>query len=93
MTLIRARRTLGQRLGIAIARLRAAKEWSRATLARRADMSETYIRRIERGVQVPTLTIVVELADVLGVTPAELVRQATEPESLAPDRDTAPESL
>jgi transcriptional regulator with XRE-family HTH domain len=81
MTQKRARRTLGQRLGIAIARLRAAKEWSRPTLARRADLSETYLRRIEHGVQVPTLTILVELANVLGVTPAELVRQATEPDS------------
>jgi transcriptional regulator with XRE-family HTH domain len=78
MTLRTRRSKTGQRLGAVIARLREAKGWDRGTLARRADLSDTYVRLIERGDNVPTLTVVIELAAVLGVTPAELVREATE---------------
>ncbi len=60
-------------------RLRQAKGWDRSTLARRTGISDTYMRLIEYGDNVPTLSVIVELAAVLGVTPAELVRQATEP--------------
>ena len=73
------RPTLGTRFGSVITRLRTAKGWSRPSLARRADLSETYVRLIEHGQSVPTLTVIVNLAEVLGVTPAELVRAATEP--------------
>jgi transcriptional regulator with XRE-family HTH domain len=59
-------------------RLRKAKGWDRWTLARRAGISDTYMRLIEYGDNVPTLSVIVELAAVLGVTPAELVRQGTE---------------
>lgn len=75
-----ARRTLAIRLGIAIARLRTARGWSRPDLARRAALDDTYIRLVEHGQDVPTLTVLVELAQVLGTTPADLVREVTEPE-------------
>lgn len=86
MTLRTYRSTLSKRLGAAICRLRTAKRWTVAKLAQRAGISTTYLRQLEYGDNVPTLTIVVELAEVLGVTPAELVRQATE--DAVPSADT-----
>jgi transcriptional regulator with XRE-family HTH domain len=80
MTLRTHRSKLGRRLGAVIVRLRQAKGWSRATLARRAGISDTYVRLLELGDNVPTLTVLVELAAVLGVSPAELVREVTEPD-------------
>lgn len=50
------------------------------TLARRAGISDTYVRLLELGDNVPTLTVLVELAAVLGVSPADLVREVTEPD-------------
>lgn len=70
----------GRRLGAIIFRLRKAKGWTRATLARRTGISDTYVRLLELGDNVPTLTVLIELASVLGVTPAELVREVTEPD-------------
>ncbi|HYK05849.1 MAG TPA: helix-turn-helix transcriptional regulator [Thermoanaerobaculia bacterium] len=80
MTLRTHRSKIGRRLGAIIVRLRQAKGWTRATLARRAGISDTYIRLLELGDNVPTITVLVELASVLGVSPADLVREVTEPE-------------
>ncbi len=81
MTLRTHRSKIGKRLGAVIVRLRQAKGWTRPTLARRAGISDTYIRLLEYGDNVPTLTVLVELAAVLGVSPAELVREVTEPDA------------
>jgi transcriptional regulator with XRE-family HTH domain len=81
MTLRTHRSKIGSRLGAALIRLRKAKGWTRVALARRAGISDTYIRLLELGDNVPTLTVLVELATVLGVTPAELVREVTEPDT------------
>lgn len=43
-------------------------------LAERAEVSATYIGFIERGDNVPTLTIIIQIAAALGVRPAELLR-------------------
>jgi transcriptional regulator with XRE-family HTH domain len=80
MTLRTHRSKIGKRLGAVIVRLRKAKGWTRVTLARRAGISDTYVRLLELGDNVPTLTVLIELASVLGVTPAELVREVTEPD-------------
>lgn len=86
------RTTLSKRLGAAIYRLRRAKGWTRTKLAQRAGISITYVRQLEHGDNVPTLTIVVELAEVLGVTPAELVRRATEDAIPSPQTCLSPPS-
>jgi transcriptional regulator with XRE-family HTH domain len=78
MTHLTYQSKLSKRLGAAVFRLRNVKGWTRTKLAQRAGISVTYVRQIEQGDNVPTLTIIVELAEVLGVTPAELVREATE---------------
>jgi transcriptional regulator with XRE-family HTH domain len=47
----------------------------REQLAERAEMSATYIGYIERGNNVPTLTIILQIASALGVRPAALLRE------------------
>jgi transcriptional regulator with XRE-family HTH domain len=44
-------------------------------LAERTELSVSYIGFIERGENVPTLTIVVNLAEALNVDAADLVRE------------------
>ena len=95
MTERRYRSKLGLRLGSIILRLRERKRWTRYDLARRAGISENYVRVMEQGFNVPTLQIIVALADVLDTTPAEMVREATEvvtpPPSPPPPEPPAPE--
>jgi transcriptional regulator with XRE-family HTH domain len=43
-------------------------------LAERAEVSATYIGFVERGDNVPTLTIILQIATALDVRPAELLR-------------------
>jgi transcriptional regulator with XRE-family HTH domain len=78
------RSKLGLRLGSIILRLRQRKRWTRYDLARRAGISENYVRVMEQGLNVPTLEIIVALADVLDTTPAEMVREATEEPAAPP---------
>jgi transcriptional regulator with XRE-family HTH domain len=89
MTERRYRSKLGLRLGSIILRLRQRKHWTRYDLARRAGISENYVRVMEQGYNVPTLQIIVALAEVLGTTPAEMVREATE-EVTAPPPPSPP---
>lgn len=56
-----------------VAALRLRKGWSQAELARRADTSQPYIARLERGQVDPQLSTVRKLARALGVATAELV--------------------
>lgn len=42
-------------------------------LAERADVSATYVGFIERGDNVPTLTVIIQIASALGVRPAKLL--------------------
>jgi len=47
--------------------------WTQEKLAEQAEMSVTYLGFIERGENVPTLTIILKLADALGVNPGRLI--------------------
>ena len=78
MTIRRHRDFLATRLGHAIHRLRRAKGWTRTKLAQRSGISVTYVRQLEEGANVPTITIFVELAEVLGVSAADLMQEVTE---------------
>lgn len=53
--------------------LRLRKGWSQAELARRAETSQPYIARLERGQVDPQVSTVRKLAQALGVPVAELV--------------------
>lgn len=60
-----------------VAALRLRKGWSQAELARRAETSQPYIARLERGLVDPQISTVKKLAQALGVPVAELVDAIT----------------
>ena len=83
-----------RRLGAIIARLRMQRGWTIARLARRAGMHATYLGLVEKGENLPSLTMLFELAEVLGVEAAEIVRQleaARKPPPLAPPPQAEPD--
>jgi len=59
-------------LGTRMRELRQARGWSQEYLAAAADMHRTYLWGIERGVRNPCLRHLVQIADALGVSIAEL---------------------
>lgn len=66
----------GEVFGATVRRLRESHGWTQEQLAERAEMSATYLGFIERGENVPTLTIIFKLAEALRVTAAELIDDA-----------------
>ena len=67
---------IGVVFGATVRRLRERRGWTQEQLAEVAEMSATYVGFVERGENVPTLTIIFRLADALEVTPAELIDDA-----------------
>jgi len=59
--------------GSAIRRVRSERGWSQERLAEAAGLTTTYVGQIERGVRIPSLTVVLKLARGLGVTPSALL--------------------
>jgi len=60
--------------GQVVRELRDARGWTQEELAERADMNASYLGFVERGDNVPTLTIIIQIAEGLGVSPADLLR-------------------
>ena len=65
--------------GAAVRRLRRGKDISQTELGALADMDRVHISLLERGLQEPRLSTIVNLARGLGVSPGELVDMAFEP--------------
>lgn len=65
----------GEVFGALIRKLRSERGLTQEALAERTELSVSYIGFIERGENVPTLTIVLNLADALNVDAAELIRE------------------
>lgn len=63
------------RLGAIIARLRKARGWTLRRLAQRSGMNPTYLGVMEKGGNMPGLRSLLELAEVLGVEAADIVRE------------------
>ena len=63
--------------GALIRRLRTERGLTQEALAERTELSVSYIGFIERGENVPTLTIVLNLADALNADAADLVREVS----------------
>jgi transcriptional regulator with XRE-family HTH domain len=57
-------------------RLRAKKQWSQEELADRCGLHRTYIGAIERGERNITLNTLLEIANAVGVTSAELLTES-----------------
>ena len=63
------------RFGAIVRRLREARGWTRKKLATRAGMSPQYIGIVEQGGNVPSLTTVLELTEVVGGDIAAVMRE------------------
>ena len=64
----------GKKFGDMIRRMRKERDLSQEALAERAGIAADYLGFIERGENVPTLTIILKIAKALKVPPAELFR-------------------
>jgi transcriptional regulator with XRE-family HTH domain len=65
----------GEAFGSVIRKLRTERGLTQELLAERTELSVSYVGFIERGENVPTLTIVLNLAEALNVDAADLVRE------------------
>ena len=61
--------------GTVVRELREARGWTQEELAERANMNASYLGFVERGDNVPTLTIIIQIAEGLRVGPEELLRE------------------
>ncbi len=66
---------LRTRVGLNVQRLRRDKEMSQEELAARADMHQTYLSGVERGVRNPSLLVLGRIAKALGVDVEDLVKR------------------
>jgi transcriptional regulator with XRE-family HTH domain len=62
------------RFGQLLKDLRLQRGWNLQQFARESQMTATYLGILERGLNLPSLTAIINLASVLGVDPGELVR-------------------
>ena len=67
----------GQRFGDAMRRMRKERGLSQEALAEAANLTDDYIGFIERGENVPTLTVILKVSIALDCTPAELLADFT----------------
>jgi len=74
MTHRKDRRPEAEKFGAVVRALREERGLTQDQLAERAGVSATYIGFIERGDNVPTLTIILQIASALKVRAAELLR-------------------
>ena len=70
----RRRDTLERALGAVVTRLRINSGLSQARLAENLGYSVSYISKLERGEMNPTLRTLFDVADALGVSPDNIVR-------------------
>ena len=61
--------------GAIVRGLREERGWTQEQLAEKSDMNASYLGFVERGDNVPTLTIIIQIAEGLGVEPGEILRQ------------------
>ena len=63
------------RFGAIIRRIRKERGWTQRKLAQRAGLSTAYVAIVEMGDNVPSLTTVLELMEVLGADAVEVMGQ------------------
>jgi transcriptional regulator with XRE-family HTH domain len=64
-----------QRFGAIVRRLRNERRWTLIEFGRAAKMNPTYLGFLERGENVPSLTVVLHLARVLGADAAAMIAE------------------
>ncbi|HEX7830648.1 MAG TPA: helix-turn-helix transcriptional regulator [Thermoanaerobaculia bacterium] len=73
----KARQPDAELFGAVVRELREGRGWTQEQLAERSDMNASYLGFVERGDNVPTLTIIIQIAEGLGVEPADLLKAMT----------------
>ncbi|CAN7177989.1 helix-turn-helix domain-containing protein [Caballeronia sp. LjRoot31] len=68
-----------KKLGLALRQLRQAKGWSQEELAERAGLHRNFVGMVERGSTQVAIDSLFSLADALGVSASELLRQIEPP--------------
>jgi transcriptional regulator with XRE-family HTH domain len=61
--------------GAALRRTRIARGWTITKLAQRSGLNAQYLGVVEAGRNVPTLYVILEVCEVLGVDAGELIRE------------------
>jgi transcriptional regulator with XRE-family HTH domain len=79
MPSVRAREVF-EYIGANVYRTRARLGWTQERLAEAADLDLRFLQRVERGKTNLSVTVVVALADALGVTPGNLFKTAKLPD-------------
>ena len=77
------------RFGAILRRLREQRGWTRKKLATRADLTPAYVGIVEQGGNVPSLTTVLELVEVLGGDIGEVMRELAAARTAPPQRTQA----
>lgn len=67
------RRPEAVRFGAAVRRAREAQKLSQDRLAEIAGLSQRYVSELERGKNSPTLTVILQLCQALGISPSALL--------------------
>ena len=62
-----------KQVGLNVKRIRSERGWSQEKLGFESGLDRTYISGIERGARNPTVRVLKEIADALGVRPALLL--------------------
>jgi len=70
----KARQPDAELFGAVVRELREARGWTQEQLAERSEMNASYLGFVERGDNVPTLTIIIQIAEGLSVEPADLLK-------------------
>lgn len=78
------------RFGAILQRLREERGWTKKKLATRAGLTATYIGILEQGGNVPSLSTVLELAEVLGADIAEIMRTLSAARNAPPPAKAPP---
>ena len=65
-----------QLVGRNVRRFRRERSWSQEALAQEASVAMRYVSGIERGEENPSLSVLVKIADALGVHPRDLLSDA-----------------
>ena len=63
-------------IGANVRRLRIARGWTQIELAKATGLKERYVQVLETGTANPTVKVLIDVADALGVAPAELFVEA-----------------
>ena len=76
-------------IGAVIRRLRIGKGWNLVQFAKRSGKTATWLGLMERGSNTPSVATLLDLAEVLNVSAADIVREAEEARRVAVKRRAA----